>query len=676
MSFKKKPLIAVSFLMLATATHAQPNSDLQPVTVYGSRFQETIENALPQTTIITSTEIQKSGLSNVSEILEKIGNINVRKDLNGTSNATIDLRGYGDTASNNVVVLLNGVRLSENEQTVARTSIIPVESIDHIEIFRGGSSVLFGDGATSGYINIITKSVPDLSVISAGAGSYQNYQGNFFTSKKVSDVAVNVFGQTNSSAGYRDSSNGNSRSIGGALEWQPNTATRAGVRLFADSQNNYQPGALPLSWQQSNPKSKQQSDYFSHTDYEGVNSTIYASKKIDEYEYAIDLNFREKETRWAYSKDKSVLVDMTSGCASIYGCTFTTPQSFGDISSKSQTNTISPRLKKSNFLTRGNDLTIGIDFSEWKINRNSIADADTGSSITNDKQRNRSFYARTDYKIDSSNRITGGFRKEKFNQIHGYKFSSTDYLATAKDTVNAYELQYTKNLPKNISTFFKIGNSYRLPNTDDNHSMIYGTSYILRAQTSQDKEIGLNLVNSVSTSSAKIFHSDISNEIYFSGGMNSNLDKTERMGIELSNQLKVTPKYSLRSSAQLLKAQFKSGSNSGKDIPSIPNVNGRIGITYAANKHESIDLSARYSGKAFMAEDNANTQNKSASVTTFDLRYNLNSSNWNWIFAINNLLDKNYYDYAVYKSSYIQPYKQTIYPNPGRNLSLMGRYAF
>lgn len=676
MLFKKKPFIAASLLMLASATQAQPNSDLQPVTVYGSRFQETIENALPQTTIITATEIEKSGLGSVSEILDKIGNVNVRKDLNGTSNSTIDLRGYGDTASNNVVVLLNGVRLSENEQTVARTSIIPVESIKHIEIFRGGSSVLFGDGATSGYINIITKTVTDLSVISAGTGSYQNYHGNFFTSKKVSDVAINIFGQTNTSDGYRDKSNGNSRGIGGVLEWQPNTVTKAGVRLFADSQNNYQPGALPTSWQHSNPKSKQQAEYFSHTDYEGVNSTIYASTKIDDYEYAIDFNFREKETRWAYSKDKSVLVDMTSGCGGQYGCTYTTPQSFGDISSKSQTNSISPRLKKSNFLTTGNDLTIGIDFSEWKINRNSIADADTGSSITNDKQRNRSFYARSDYRIDSLNRITGGFRKEKFNQIHGYNYYSTDYLATAKDTVNAYELQYTKNLHSNASTFIKIGNSYRLPNTDDNHSMIYGTSYILKAQTSQDKEIGLNVANNLSRSTVKIFHSDISNEIYFSGGMNSNLDKTERMGIELSNQLKVTPRYSLRSSAQLLKAQFKSGANSGKDIPSVPNVNGRIGITYTANKHESFDLSAKYSGKAFMAEDNANTQSKSASATIFDLRYNINSSNWNWIFAVNNLLDKNYYDYSVYKSSYIEPYKQTIYPNPGRNFSLMGRYVF
>ena len=157
MSFKKKPLIAASLFMLASATHAQQNSDLQPVTVYGSRFQETIQNALPQTTIITATEIEKSGLTNVSEILQKLGNIPVKIDLRGGNNVSIDLRGYGDTADNNVVVLLDGVRLSEDEGAPARISIIPVEAIEHIEIHKGGSSVLYGNGATSGYINIITK---------------------------------------------------------------------------------------------------------------------------------------------------------------------------------------------------------------------------------------------------------------------------------------------------------------------------------------------------------------------------------------------------------------------------------------------------------------------------------------------------------------------------------------
>ena len=70
MTFNKKPLIVAALLALASTLQAQSNSDLQPITVYGSRFQETIEKALPQTTIITSTEIEKSGL-NVQKILTR-----------------------------------------------------------------------------------------------------------------------------------------------------------------------------------------------------------------------------------------------------------------------------------------------------------------------------------------------------------------------------------------------------------------------------------------------------------------------------------------------------------------------------------------------------------------------------------------------------------------------------
>src|SRR5690606_12370756 len=49
------------------------------------------------------------------------------------------------------------IRISENEQQPAMTSAIPIEAIERIEIVRGGSGVLYGDGATGGVIHIITK---------------------------------------------------------------------------------------------------------------------------------------------------------------------------------------------------------------------------------------------------------------------------------------------------------------------------------------------------------------------------------------------------------------------------------------------------------------------------------------------------------------------------------------
>ena len=96
------------------------------VTVHGSRFEETTDAALPQTTIIQGVDIVRSGLTDVSQVLQKLGNIPTRINLSGTQDQSIDLRGYGVNSDNNVVVLLDGMRLSEIEQASARLSMIPV----------------------------------------------------------------------------------------------------------------------------------------------------------------------------------------------------------------------------------------------------------------------------------------------------------------------------------------------------------------------------------------------------------------------------------------------------------------------------------------------------------------------------------------------------------------------
>ena len=73
----------------------------------------------------------------------------------GTS---VDLRGFGATASSNTLVLLNGRRLNDIDLSGVDLSAIPRDSIERIEITRGNSgAVLYGDGAVGGVINIITK---------------------------------------------------------------------------------------------------------------------------------------------------------------------------------------------------------------------------------------------------------------------------------------------------------------------------------------------------------------------------------------------------------------------------------------------------------------------------------------------------------------------------------------
>ena len=53
---------------------------------------------------------------------------------------------------------MDGVRLNDSRQGMADLSQIPVESIERIEVLRGGTSALYGADALGGVVNIITKS--------------------------------------------------------------------------------------------------------------------------------------------------------------------------------------------------------------------------------------------------------------------------------------------------------------------------------------------------------------------------------------------------------------------------------------------------------------------------------------------------------------------------------------
>ncbi len=59
-----------------------------------------------------------------------------RQSLDGSPDFGLDLRGFGSDSSQNMVIVLDGVRLSENELSNAILSTIPIDTVDRIEITR------------------------------------------------------------------------------------------------------------------------------------------------------------------------------------------------------------------------------------------------------------------------------------------------------------------------------------------------------------------------------------------------------------------------------------------------------------------------------------------------------------------------------------------------------------
>ena len=80
--------------------------------------------------MITGDEVRASGASDANDAIRKLLGLPYRTDLRGGRDYTLDLRGFGATADQNVVVVIDGIRVSENELTGARLSAIAPEMIE------------------------------------------------------------------------------------------------------------------------------------------------------------------------------------------------------------------------------------------------------------------------------------------------------------------------------------------------------------------------------------------------------------------------------------------------------------------------------------------------------------------------------------------------------------------
>src|SRR6185503_3680760 len=115
----------------------------EPVVVTATRFSSPGGQFPIGVQVITAEEIRRSTASTVPELLRTLSGIRTR-DLSGSPNLQVDMRGFGIFGDQNTLVLLDGVRISEYEQTPVNWAAIPLDAIERIEVLRGSGAVLYG----------------------------------------------------------------------------------------------------------------------------------------------------------------------------------------------------------------------------------------------------------------------------------------------------------------------------------------------------------------------------------------------------------------------------------------------------------------------------------------------------------------------------------------------------
>lgn len=627
--------------VFSSSAFAQVSSDtmLAPIVITASRFATDPALAPIGATVITAADIRNAGVDNVNQAIRKIGGVYGRQSFYGTQDFDLDLRGFGTNSGQNLVVLVDGVRLSENELSNATLLSIPIDTVERIEIMRGGASVLYGDGATSGVIQIITKR-PRLNALSgsvaAEIGQYGHRELRASVAKGWDGVALDANVSAQHTDNYRDNNAVKLKNFSGGAQWIAKEG-RAGIRVDLLRQDSRLAGALSLAQFEDNPRQTLTPNGYASFDTDRY--TAFIERKFGAWEAAVELSQREK----------------TSG--------------FGTSSPYTSKQTqFSPRMRNlSNIDGMINELVLGLDLARWnRVTESTYSQADAS-------QKSRAVYARDEIKWGNA-RIAAGVRHEIFDK------DSADPMAiySKSQSLNAWELQGSYAVTPVTNLFAKAGQSYRVANADEN-GYTASTNVPLTAQISHDLELGANIRNAAQELTVRLFRHQLRNEIFYDptvfnrfdySGANVNLDPTRRQGIEVEAATRVTAAWRLSAQWQHVNARFTEGINAGKEMVMVPNNIVSARLSWLPANGQSADIGMQWASEQRYGGDFTNTCSvQIPSYTTFDGRYAKRVGAWEFAIVGTNLTNKHYFSNAYDCQS-------SIYPNDGRQLKISARYDF
>ena len=151
--------------------------------------------------IIDSIFLNNSSAKNLSEILQQVIGVDIRRRGNDDIQSDLYIRGG---SFDQTLLLINGIKVEDSQTGHHQMNLsVPIDLIDKIEILKGPGSRIFGMNAFNGAVNIITKKNSENGNINLGYGSFKTFQSSAsipINTKKSSHILSSTYRQSD---GYR-----------------------------------------------------------------------------------------------------------------------------------------------------------------------------------------------------------------------------------------------------------------------------------------------------------------------------------------------------------------------------------------------------------------------------------------------------------------------------------------
>jgi iron complex outermembrane receptor protein len=626
------------------------------VVVTATRFAQQALDAPPGLVVITQEQIRSGTANTLPEVLVQQGGLYAR-NLSGSPDLQLDLRGFGITSDQNTLVLLDGVRINSNDLDTTKLSAIPLNAVERIEIMPGSGSVLYGAGATGGTINIITRG-PRSGERSAygfvGAGSYNTTDVRVGGTAAGERLGLTLHAGQQASDNYRANNRLRQDSVLGDLRFAGGS-TVIGLKFGSDWQRLRLPGERNEVQLQSDPRGTSKPQDFA--DRDGDMATLYARRDLGRAQIAADFAYRDQATETRN----------------------TTPFGFLFANIKYSTYAFSPRARvELEPLGMRSTLVLGADFNDSDYSRRTWvtylpSGAPAGTNATT--QSSRGFYAQYNAQATQSLKVSAGWRTQRVADGNDITFFGPFSTGSQTRQVDAWELSGRYAITEPLAVFARTGTSFRFATADDNAQT--ATGRLLEPQTARQTEGGVEWRSNATRMRAAVYHIDLDNEIYFSPtvipfGANTNLSPTYRSGVELEAGTRAS-RFDISGRAAYQRARFRSGiyggvDVSGKDIPLVPRVIASLQGGYIVAPGTRASATITHVGEQRYDNDQDNTfPQLMPAYSLVDVKLTREQSGWRFAAAINNVLDKQYYSYGIV-NNFNCATPICAYPQAGRTL--------
>lgn len=628
---KKQLLASVFAACWIPHTYAE-SLKLDDITLRSNGFERKESETTYASEIHTAEDIEASGASTLYDFLAQQSSLNLLPSIGNKATPGINLRGFGnENGFQNVAIQVDGQRLNNIDSQPSLLAGIPVSNIERIEISKGSGSVLFGDNATAGTIQIYTKNKTGVTVsLSAGnVGQLNNYLNAGFATPQVELSASAAHDSYDGYAkkdntGHRDSFSSDTQSV--KLKLTP--TERLQIRAQASNSENDIRYVNPLTRAQFNRNPRTAVGTYTEQAFNSKQWQIGADVNVTDHLSISATHYRE---------DK--LSDFVTFASAF------------------------------NYDYNMDELKLRYTAAQWEIVSGYQSSEGVRKSTSSDTSKDaNAWFLQADLHPTwlKNTTFSAGYRRE----VVDYQFKPvTSVSLNQANTLEAWDIGVNHRINATTSLFANLNQAFQAPDIDRFFTFAGAFNQFISPAKVRTLNIGVNHFTPQNKLKLTAFYADLDNEIYLVPGLfrNTNLDRSHKLGIEVQDVYQFTPEVTVSMLYNYVQAKIdreneSNGAFNHKDLPGAPRHSVVGNLHWKIYPSVDLNLNQTWRSTAYAFNDFENNfASKQSQYITTNVALNYHSSRYTLFATINNLFNREntiqVQDDAIYPVDFVRTFR-------------------